>query len=193
MREITNMSSSELSGKMRMAAVFGIRPVLVVLALVISVAVGATAQVRPAQPSQPATTVSAPPLQPDESENEDEEARRPRAIDPATVLRTARRILVRSNTVFVKDSEVEDSLRKRKEFAAWGMIITRNELDADLIIEIERKSLTRRFTFTVLDPRTMAVLTSGKTRSVLFGKKIPNKIAEKFTNRVKVVRPYPAT
>ena len=176
-----------------MAAVFGIRPVLVVLALVISAAAGATAQVRPAQSSQPATTVSAPPLQADESENEDEEARRPRAIDPATVLRTARRILVRSKTVFVKDSEVEDSLRKRKEFAAWGMIITRNEIDADLIIEIERKSLTRRFTFTVLDPRTMTVLTSGKTRSVLFGKKIPNKIAEKFTNRVKVVRPYPVT
>lgn len=37
----------------------------------------------------------------------------------------------------------------------------------------------------------MSVVTSGKTRSVLFGKKIPNKIAEKFANRVRAVRPYP--
>lgn len=117
--------------------------------------------------------------------------RKSRASDPAGLLRTARSVYVRSNTVFVKAPEVEDSLRKRKEFRAWGMMVTRNLADADLVIEIERKSLTRRFTFTVLDPRTMAVLTSGKTRSVLFGKKIHNKVAEKFANRVKTVRPYP--
>ena len=40
-------------------------------------------------------------------------------------------------------------------------------------------------TFTVLDPRTMEIVTSGKTRDVIFGKKIANKIAEKFANRVK--------
>ena len=71
------------------------------------------------------------------------------------------------------------------------MSVTRNEAEADLVIQINRKSLTRRFTFTVVDPRTMSVLAGGKTRSVLFGKKIPNKIAEKFTNRLRLVRPYP--
>ena len=112
-------------------------------------------------------------------------------VDPATILRRARFVLVRSDSAFVSGREVEDSLRKRKEFQAWGMVITRNEAQADLIIEITRKPLTRRFTFSVLDPRTSEVVTSGKTRSVLFGKKIPNKIAEKFANRVKVYRPYP--
>jgi hypothetical protein len=115
----------------------------------------------------------------------------PAAVDPATVLRRARFVLVRSDSAFVSGHEVEDSLRKRKEFQAWGMVITRNEAQADLVIEITRKPLTRRFTFSVLDPRTSEVVTSGKTRSVLFGKKIPNKIAEKFANRVKVYRPYP--
>jgi hypothetical protein len=71
------------------------------------------------------------------------------------------------------------------------MVITRSEAQADLIIEITRRPLTRRFTFSVIDPRTAEVVASGKTRSVLFGKKIPNKIAEKFANRVKVYRPYP--
>ena len=127
----------------------------------------------------------------DDDDDDDDEAQQTRASDPAGLLRTARSVYVRSNTVFVKAPEVEDSLRKRKEFRAWGMMVTRNLADADLIIEIERKSLTRRFTFTVLDARSMTVLTSGKTRSVLFGKKIPNKVAEKFANRVKTVRPYP--
>jgi hypothetical protein len=126
-----------------------------------------------------------------DDDDDDEVFVRPAAVDPATILRKARFVMVRSDSVFVNGHEVEDSLRKRKEFRAWGMVITRDQAQADLIIEITRKSLTRRFTFSVIDPRTSEVVTSGKTRSVLFGKKIPNKIAEKFANRVKVYRPYP--
>jgi hypothetical protein len=127
----------------------------------------------------------------DDDDDDDEVFAPPTTADPATVLRKARFIFVRSDSAFISGREVEDSLRKRKEFQAWGMVITRNEAQADLIIEITRKPLTRRFTFSVLDPRTSEVVTSGKTRSVLFGKKISNKIAEKFANRVKVYRPYP--
>jgi hypothetical protein len=117
----------------------------------------------------------------------------PRVADPATILRRARLVYVESDSVFVNAHEVEDSLRKRKEFQAWGMIVTRSRPDADLVIQITRKSLTRRFTFTVVDPRTEEVVASGKMRSVLFGKKIPNKVAEQFANRVKIYRPYPPT
>jgi hypothetical protein len=127
----------------------------------------------------------------EESESEPREGARPRVADPATIMRRAHFIRVHSDSIFISEQEVEDSLRKRKEFQAWGMVITRNDSDADLIIQINRKSLTRRFTFTVIDPRTMEVVTSGKTRSVFLGKKISNKVAEKFANRVKVVRPYP--
>ena len=116
--------------------------------------------------------------------------RRPPSADPGTILRKARYVLVRSDSAFVSGSEVEASLQKRKEFKAWGMVVTRNAAEADLVIEITRRPLTRRFTFSVIDPRTLEVVASGKTRSVLFGKKIPNKIAEKFANRVKVYRPY---
>ncbi|MDT7689572.1 MAG: hypothetical protein QOE46_2331 [Acidobacteriota bacterium] len=115
---------------------------------------------------------------------------RPQITDPATILRKAHFIYVRPDSIFISGDEVEDSLRKRKEFQSWGMVITRSEAEADLIIEITRKPFTRRFTFTVIDPRTMEVVTSGKTRSVIFGKKIANKVAEKFANRVKVYRPY---
>ena len=127
----------------------------------------------------------------EESESVPKGSARQSVTDPATILRRARFVYVSSDSVFVNAHEVEDSLRKRKEFQAWGMIVTRDASEADLVIEITRKSLTRRFTFTVLDPRTQEVVASGKMRSVLFGKKIPNKVAEQFTNRVKVYRPYP--
>ncbi len=127
----------------------------------------------------------------EESESETKEAARPRVTDPGTILRRARFVYVSSESAFINAREIEDSLRKRKEFQAWGMIVTRNPAQADLLIEVTRKAFTRRFTFTVVDPRTMEVVASGKTRSVLFGKKIPNKVAEKFANRVKVYRPYP--
>ncbi len=127
----------------------------------------------------------------DDDDDADEAPARPAAVDPATVLRKARFVYVHSDSIFVSGEEVEASLLKRKEFKAWRMLITRSKEQADLFIEITRKPLTRRFTFSVIDPRTAEVVASGKTRSVLFGKKIPNKIAEKFANRVKVYRPYP--
>ena len=165
------------------------------LALLLSAACASSARAQGSPPvlkqrgaeQQPATQQS----RDDEDDDDGEVSAPPAAVDPATVLRRARFVFVRSDSAFISGREVEDSLRKRKEFKAWGMVITRNEAQADLIIEITRKPLTRRFTFSVLDPRTSEVVTSGKTRSVLFGKKISNKIAEKFANRVKVYRPYP--
>ena len=127
----------------------------------------------------------------EESESVPRASARARVTDPATILRRARFVYVSSESAFVNAHEVEDSLLKRKEFRAWGMVVTRNISEADLVVEITRKAFTRRFTFTVVDPRTNEVLASGKMRSVLFGKKISNKVAEQFANRVKVYRPYP--
>jgi hypothetical protein len=127
----------------------------------------------------------------EESESVPREAARARVTDPATIVRRARFVYVDSDSAFVDSQEVEDSLLKRKEFRAWGMVVTRNFGEADLVIQITRKAFTRRFTFSVVDPHTNEVLASGKMRSVLFGKKISNKVAEQFANRVKVYRPYP--
>jgi hypothetical protein len=127
----------------------------------------------------------------DEGEGDTKEAARQYVTDPATIIRRARFVYVESDSTFVSAQEIEDSLRKRKEFRAWGMAVTRRRSEADLVIEITRKSFSRRFTFIVLDPRTEEIVASGKMRSVLFGKKIPNKVAEQFANRVRVYRPYP--
>jgi hypothetical protein len=137
------------------------------------------------------TQTPAPPAADDESESltlDEKLATRPRVTDPSAILRTARTVFIHSKTVFVKDSEVENALRKRPEFQAWGMIVTRDESRADLIVEVERKVLTKRFVFTVVEPQTLTVVASGKARSIVFGDTIAHKVAEKFVNRVKPFR-----
>jgi hypothetical protein len=177
----------ELSAKL---SNFGLRCLLLVLLFTAACASVARAQGSPpALKKQGAAEQKA--ARVDDEDDEDETPARLSAVDPATVLRKARFVLVRSDSVFVSGKEVEASLLKRKEFKAWGMVVTRDESRADLVIEITRKPFTRRFTFSVIDPRTAEVVASGKTRSVILGKKISNKIAEKFANRVKVYRPYP--
>lgn len=171
----------------------------VLFALLASVSV--SAQLRTPSQSQPQQETGAHNGSPfeDERDADDEEesesvprkAARARVTDPATILRRARFVYVDSDSAFVDAQEVEDSLLKRKEFRAWGMVVTRNVGEADLVIQITRKAFTRRFTFSLVDPRTNEVLASGKMRSVLFGKKISNKVAEQFANRVKVYKPYP--
>jgi hypothetical protein len=191
-----------LSTETTPARVRALASAALVLVFVACGAAGAGAQVGPAaraRRSQPQTAgqrESPAEADKDEGEGESEseperEGARSRVTDPAAIMRGARFVYVRSDSAFVSGSEVEDSLRKRKEFQAWGMVITRNPSDADLVVVITRKLFTRRFTFSVVDPRTMEVVASGKTRSVLFGKKIADKVAEKFANRVKAVRPYP--
>ena len=148
-------------------------------------------------PRQGAT--QSPPAAADESESESDRtdesafATRPRATDPATILRTARTIFVHSKTIYVKDAEVENALRKRPEFRAWGLVITRDEGQADLVIEVERKLFTKRFVFSVIEPRALVVVTSGKARSIIFGDTIAHKVAEKFVNRMAIVRPFTAS
>ena len=165
-----------------------------VLALLFAAACASSARAQgspPALQKQGAEQQAAQKGEDSDDDDNDEVFALPAAADPATVLRKARFVMVRSDSIFVGGPEVEASLLKRKEFKAWGMIVTRNEAQADLIIEIRRRPLTRRFTFSVIDPHTSEVVASGKTRSVLLGKKISNKIAEKFANRVKVYRPSP--
>ena len=201
-----NVCSPRASSSLSSRPARGRAPASVVLALVFAAcgAAGAGAQVGPAaraRRSQPQPQTAGQRESPaeagkDEGEGESEseperEGARSRVTDPAAIMRGARFVYVRSDSAFVSGSEVEDSLRRRKEFRAWGMVITRNPSDADLVVVITRKLFTRRFTFSVVDPRTMEVVASGKTRSVLFGKKIADKVAEKFANRVKAVRPYP--
>jgi hypothetical protein len=117
----------------------------------------------------------------------DSTAGAPPITDTATILRNAKLIYVRKKSVYFKAQEFENELIKRPEFQRWGMAITRNEADADLIIEVGRKVFTTRFVYTVIDPRTNIIVTSGKLSSL--GGTLSTKIAKRFIKQVQLVRP----
>ena len=106
--------------------------------------------------------------------------------DTATIMRHAKTIYIRKKTIYIEAPELENELLKRPEFQRWGLAITRNEMDADLIIEVGHKIFTR-FVYTVLDPRTNIVLASGKLSSL--GGTLSTKIAKRFIENMQRVRP----
>jgi len=104
----------------------------------------------------------------------------------AEILRAARVIYIRSNSVFFKPSTLENALLRREEFQEWGMEITRDQADADLIIEVDRKLFTTSFVYSVILPRAHRVLASGRVNSI--GGTVEGKISDSFIKRLRQIR-----
>ncbi len=109
--------------------------------------------------------------------------------NPRDVLRTGRKLYVNSFTGYLKASLLEVKLMDRPEFERWGLRITNDLKDADLVIEVERSVFTTSFIYRVIEPKSKTVLISDKCNS-LFGT-ASGKIADNFINRLKKVRPLP--
>ena len=107
--------------------------------------------------------------------------------DPGDALRSAQTIFIRTKSVYFKPAALEQALLARNEIQQWNMVISRDETDADLIIEVDRKLFTNRFVYSVLDPRTNRVLLSGKIGSL--GGSVEGQIANGFVKRLQRFRP----
>jgi hypothetical protein len=105
---------------------------------------------------------------------------------PNEVLRAAQTIFIRTKSVYFKPETLENSLLEREEFQQWGIAITRNEADADLIIEVGRKLFTTSFIFSIIDPRHQRVVASGRVNSI--GGTVEGKISDSFIKRMRQVR-----
>ncbi|PWT87788.1 MAG: hypothetical protein C5B55_14245 [Blastocatellia bacterium] len=103
------------------------------------------------------------------------------ASDPTTVLRSARSIFVRSNSLLVKGAVVEDKLQKRKEFALLNLSVTRDLNSADVILEL-RHDLFTMYVYTAVDRRSGLVVATGKLSSL--GGTVAGKVAERFLKQV---------
>jgi hypothetical protein len=112
-------------------------------------------------------------------------------VTPAETLRAAQTIFIRTKSVYFKPAALEQSLLDRDEVQYWGLVISRDETDADLIIEVDRKLFTNRFVYSVLDPRTNRVLLSGKIGSL--GGTVEDQIASGFVKRIRPFRALAAT
>ena len=102
---------------------------------------------------------------------------------PQDVLRSARTIFVRSKSVYFKPSTLENSLLQYDEFTGWGMSVTRNEADADLVVEVGRKLFTTSFVFSVIEPGTQRVVASGRVNSI--GGTVEGKIASSLMKKLR--------
>jgi hypothetical protein len=114
------------------------------------------------------------------------EATRP---SPNDALRSAQTIFIRSKSVYFKASTLENSLLQQDEFQQWGLVITREESDADLIIEVGRKAFTTSFIYSVIDPRNKRVVASGRVNSI--GGTVEGKITDSFMKKLRAVRQPP--
>ena len=103
------------------------------------------------------------------------------AKNPAEVLRAARYVYVRSHSALVTAEDIENKLRKHPDFQRYGMVVTRMEADADIILEVRRSVLTK-FVFTAIDPTTLIVGSSGKLSSL--GGTVDGKVASLFMKQV---------
>ena len=107
------------------------------------------------------------------------------ASDPKEILRSVRYIYVRSLSEFVRSEDIENKLRRHPDFQRYGMLITRMEADADLILEVRRSVLTK-FVFTAIGPRTLIVAASGKLSSL--GGTVDGKVAKLFMKQLVTAR-----
>jgi hypothetical protein len=110
---------------------------------------------------------------------------------PNEVLRSAQSIFIRSKSVYFKATTLENSLLQQDEFQQWGLVITREESDTDLIIEVGRKAFTSSFIYSVIDPRNKRVVASGRVNSI--GGTVEGKITSSFMKKLRSVRHSPAS
>jgi hypothetical protein len=136
----------------------------------------------PAQETQDPALLDVQPF----SENTPRRSRRPESIpNVGDVARAVRFIYVDSQSALVTTEDIENKLRKHSDFQRLGLIVTRQQADADLILEVRRSVLTK-FVFTAIEPETLIVVASGKLSSL--GGTVDGKVAKLFMKQLVAAR-----
>ena len=101
--------------------------------------------------------------------------------DAIAAFRAARVIYVRSTSLLVGASVIENKLRKRGEFQQLGLQITRDVNAADLILELKHDLFTM-YVYTAIEPNSNVVVASGKLSSL--GGTVAGKVAKRFLKQL---------
>ena len=107
------------------------------------------------------------------------------APDPVASLKSAKLIYVRSSSLLVANSVIEEELQKRPEFSQMGLVITRDADAADLILEVHHDLFTK-YVYTAVDARSNIVVAGGKLSSL--GGTVAGKVAKRFLKQVMKAR-----
>lgn len=108
-----------------------------------------------------------------------------RANQTVTVA-ASRRVFVRSKALLVRAAVVEEKLLKRPEFNQLGLAITRDESNADIILEL-RHDILSKYVYSAVDTKTQTVLAGGKVSSL--GGTVAGKVAKRFVKQLQRGRP----
>jgi hypothetical protein len=92
-----------------------------------------------------------------------------------------RRVFVRSKALLVRGAVIEEKLMKRPEFSQLNLVITRDENDADIVLELRHDILTK-YVYSAVDTRTSTVLAGGKVSSL--GGTVAGKVAKRFCRQL---------
>jgi uncharacterized caspase-like protein len=118
----------------------------------------------------------------------DEAKARAADADPAKLLSSVRTIFVASKTKFLKPSQLENEIRKRPEYKTLGLKIVNDKKFADLEIQLDRTSpISFFYTFSVFNPETGVLVTSGKTLS-WDGHKAATEMANEIVKQIQAAR-----
>lgn len=119
----------------------------------------------------------------------DEAKARAADADPAKLLSSVRTIFVASKTKFLKPSQLENEIRKRPEYKTLGLKIVNDKKFADLEIQLDRTSpISFFYTFSIFNPETGVLVTSGKTLS-WDGHKAATEMANEIVRQIQAARP----
>ena len=119
-----------------------------------------------------------------------EPARRSPAT-PAGVLEAASTIYVESHTIWMKGNLLQDALYVRPELREWGIRVVEDRNSADIYIDITRPFLTYDWVYKMINPRTGALLATGKVTAI-DGPAAAQRLAIEIVGRIRSVRPMPA-
>ncbi|MGA9209579.1 MAG: trypsin-like peptidase domain-containing protein [Terriglobales bacterium] len=97
------------------------------------------------------------------------------------ILRAAKTICISTRTMYFTPARLERELVQQKDFENLGLLLVKDPRVADLLINIDRPSLTYTFTYSVVDSKTSLVLDSGKVTAI-DGNAAAGKIAKQLVS-----------
>ena len=113
----------------------------------------------------------------------------PTPPNPFDALRTGKLIYVKSSSLLVGVSVIEEKLQRRREFQQMELAVTRDPNAADIVLEVHHDIFTK-YVYTAVDPETDVVIASGKLSSL--GGTVAGKVAERFLKQMLRARATPS-
>jgi len=101
--------------------------------------------------------------------------------EAVVALRSARYIFVKSTSLLVGRTVIEEKLQKRTEFSKLGLTITRDEAAADVVLEVHHDVFTK-YVYIAVDPKRNIVVAGGKLSSL--GGTVAGKVAKRFLKQM---------